>query len=200
MQTPKSKHGGKRKNAGRKYLAKNSPGCAHRPRFKVHDKLPLHINFRYKHNIRNKTALSHLRGAIQNAQKHGLRVIHYALLKNHVHLVVEAPDNQILTRGMRSLTITIAKRLKRGRIQIKRYHLRVCYTKKDTKQVINYVLFNEQKHTQNRELKIRDYCSLMLHPNYLTLIKEFETLHRVKLQLEPPPPNFLSKPVSLFLT
>lgn len=65
---------------------------------------------------------------IVNARRLGLRVIHFSLQTNHCHLIVEARDNETLTRGMRSLTVTIAKNVGKGKIQMGRYHLHVLRT------------------------------------------------------------------------
>src|ERR1700694_5432620 len=43
----------------------------------------------------------------------GLRLIHFAVLGNHVHLIVEARDSTALSRGMQGLPIRLAKALNR---------------------------------------------------------------------------------------
>lgn len=65
---------------------------------------------------------------------------------NHIHLIIEADHNDTLTKGMRSLTVTFAKGLKKGKVQLERYHLHVLRSLKETKNAIQYVLFNQQKH------------------------------------------------------
>lgn len=61
---------------------------------------------------------------------------------------------------MRSLTITLAKVLNNGRIQLERYHLHVLKTKSQAKNAIHYVLNNEKKHTG--KLTLDSYSSLGL--------------------------------------
>lgn len=148
------KHGGRRTDAGRRRI--KSPGVAHRRRERVVLRTPLHINFKYRVGVRNKECLRILKRAILNSRKHGLRIVHFSLQHNHVHLIVESADNEVLTRGMRSLLVTFAKRVKKGRIQIERYHLHVLRGPRETKNAVHYVLFNAQKHGS---LVIGEYSS-----------------------------------------
>ena len=37
------------------------------------------------------------------AARFGFRLVHYAVMGNHVHLIVEAPDRRALWRGMQGL-------------------------------------------------------------------------------------------------
>lgn len=154
----KGKLGGRRKGAGRRRI--HSKGVSHRAREKVSHRAPLHINFKYKTQIRNKDSLRLLKRAILNARKHGLRISYFSLQSNHVHLIAEAPNNQILTKGMRSLTVTMAMGLKKGRIQLERYHLHVLKSLRETKNAIEYVCFNKQKHENKKRSTLDDYSSI----------------------------------------
>lgn len=153
------KHGGRRPGSGRKRL--HSKGVSHRPREKVTHRTPLHINFKFKTHIKNKHCLKLLKRAIINARSHGLKVIHFSLQSNHIHLIVESEANFTLTKGMRSLTVTFAKGLKAGRVQIERYHLHVLKTIRETKNAVLYVLFNQQKHEKRTYSFIDGYSSLL---------------------------------------
>ena len=141
----KGTHGGRRPKCGRKRI--HSKGVSHNKREKVKSSTPLHVNFKYKLAVKNKEGLKALHKAIKNARTRGLRVIHFSLQHNHIHLIVEASNNSALTKGMRSLTITLAKALNKGRVQLQRYHLHVLRSRRETKNAIHYVLFNERKHT-----------------------------------------------------
>lgn len=177
----KGKHGGRRPNCGRKRL--HSPGVAHRTREKVSQRHALHVNFKVRSSIRNKTCLKILKRAIFNSRRRGLRVLHYALESNHVHLILEAQSNQTLTRGMRSLTITFAKGIKRGRIQLERYHLHVLRSLRETKNAIHYVLFNHQKHRKLKRAEVNEYTSLGPVHNLRQLAQEAKfTIVLKKLQ------------------
>jgi len=109
----KGKRGGRRPGAGRKRI--HSKGVSHLKRETVSKRTPQHVNFKFQCSIRNKDCLKLLKRSIQNAQKMGLKIIHFSLQSNHVHLLTEAENNEVLTRGMRALTI----------VQLERYHLYV---------------------------------------------------------------------------
>ncbi len=162
--------GGRRAGSGRKRL--HSQGVAHRKREEVHHRLPLHVNFKYRRPIRNKDSLRLLKRAILNSRKKGLRVIHYSLQHNHVHLILEATSNEVLERGMRSLTVTMGKGLKKGKIQLKRYHLHVLRGLRETKNAIHYVLFNEQKHSKSRMVRLNGYSSLIFCEDVNRLVRK----------------------------
>ncbi len=102
---------------------------------------------------------------------------------NHIHLIIEADSNEILTRGMRSLTITMAKGLKQGRIQMQRYHLHVLKSLKETKNAVQYVLFNEQKHEKGRCSTVDGYSSLLGLGNALDLIREFAKKKKITIKI-----------------
>jgi REP element-mobilizing transposase RayT len=154
----KGKQGGRRPGAGRKRQL--SKGVAHRQREKVKLSTPLHINFKVKLWVRNKAGLRLLKHAIRNAQSHGLGVLHFSLQSNHVHLIVEAKSNEVLTKAMRSLCITFSKGLGKGRIQLERYHLHVLKTLQETKHAVHYVLFNRQKHMGLKKAYMDEFSSL----------------------------------------
>lgn len=173
--------GGLRENAGRNRI--HSRGVSHREREVVSAKVPLHINFKYRSQVRNKDTLKLLKRAIQNARSHGVLVLQFSFEINHIHLIVSAPDNATLTRSMRSLTITFAKGLKRGRIQLGRYHLHVLKTLRETKNAIHYVLFNRQKHERGAYTRIDEYSSLSSLENGLKLIRKFTKEKKITIEI-----------------
>ena len=164
------KHGGRRPGAGRKRF--HSKGVAHRTREKVHLRNPLHINFKVNAFIRNKMCLKILKRAVFNARKLGLSIRHYSLQSNHIHLIVEARDNRILESGMRSITVTFAKGLAKGKVQKERYHLHVLRTLKEVKNAVHYVWFNEEKHKRIKKVYITAYSSLQFCLNLRAIAKE----------------------------
>jgi REP element-mobilizing transposase RayT len=177
----KGKRGGRRSGAGRKRI--KSKGVAHRERETVNKRTPLHVNFKYVKNVRNKETLKTLRLAIQNARRHGLRVLHYSFQPNHVHLIIEANDNSILTRGMRSLTNTFAKKLNHGRIQVERYHLHVLRTPRESRNAIHYVLFNQQKHEKGTRSTVDDYSSVLCLKEGIDLVRKFAVAKKMVLRI-----------------
>lgn len=173
--------GGRRPGSGRKRI--HSKGVAHRTREIINSRTPLHINFRFKTFIRNKESLRLLKRAIVNARAHGLKIIHFSLQSNHVHFIIEAKDNTVLTKGMRSLTITFAKGLKKGRVQIERYHLHVLKSIRETRNAVMYVLFNQQKHDRGICSEISSYSSILSMDNCLKIISKFSKEHRQTIKV-----------------
>ena len=174
--------GGRRPGSGRKRL--HSKGVAHRTREKVNHRLPLHINFKFKTHIKNKFCLKLLKRAIMNARSHGLKVIHFSLQSNHIHLLIESESNEILTRGMRSLTVTFAKGLSRGRVQLERYHLHVLKSVKEARNAALYVLFNQQKHEKGTYSKVDGYSSLLSIARAREVIKNYALKEKVTLHIK----------------
>jgi putative transposase len=150
-------HGGRRLGAGRK---NRSGQRAHvrRPRFELSH--PLHVTIKVRAgipSIRSKLAFRCFREAILKAKKKGLHVTHFAILSNHVHLIIEPPRGphsrnvKNLARVFQSLCISFAKRLNRilgrkGSVFRDRYHLHVLRSPGEVLNAIRYVLFNESRH------------------------------------------------------
>lgn len=175
------KWGGRRPGSGRKRI--HSKGAAHRVREKVSRRTPLHINFKFRAQIRNKECLKLLKKAIVNARSHGLKIVHFSLQSNHIHLIIESENNRTLTKGMRSLTITFAKGLKKGKVQIERYHLHVLKTIRESSNAIHYVLFNKQKHEKGTYSQIDEYSSVLLIKEANHLVRKFAIENKITLRI-----------------
>lgn len=94
-----------------------------------------------------------------------------------MHFIIETDDNNSLERGMRSLTVTIAKGIKKGHVQLERYHLHVLRTIRETKNAISYVLFNEQKHSGRMSFVLNCFSSVELRVAKTLAKKARLTLH-----------------------
>lgn len=178
MQTSLNFHGGFRKGSGRKRI--HSRGVAHRTREVVKHYQPLHINFKFKTFIRKKESLRILKKALINARKQGLKIVHFSMQSNHIHLIVEAKDNSILSSGMRALTVTFAKGLKMGRIQVERYHLHVLKTKREVKHAVHYVAFNRQKHDKGTYTVIDEFTSAL---SDLKMVQEYAKRMKITIKI-----------------
>jgi len=193
----KGKRGGRRPGSGRKRV--HSRGVSHLKREIVSKRTPQHINFKFQCRIRNKECLKLLKRSIENAQKMGLKVIHFSLQSNHVHLITEAENNEVLTRGMRALTITFSKGLKKGRVQLERYHLHVLKTLRETKHAIQYVLFNQQKHDNLKSSHIDGYSSALYLNDGLKIVRNFAKKNKLTLKIGKIWEDFVLPPPSAFL-
>lgn len=136
-------HGGKRKNAGR---INRSGFRAHTRRPRVDFRKPLHITIKTTPNLRQPAIFKRMKHACKRAQKFGLHVIQFAILGDHVHLIVEAKNNDALTSGMKSLTGTLARRFKKRTKG--RYHLQLITTPTQMRNAYRYVLLNYCKHAK----------------------------------------------------
>jgi len=77
--------------------------------------------------------------------------VHFAIMGNHIHLLVEASYEVRLARGMQGLGVRIGRRLNRmmkrtGRVVGDRYHARILRTPREVGNARTYLLNNAQKH------------------------------------------------------
>ena len=105
-----------------------------------------------------------IKGAIRLATRPFFRVVHFSVQNDHVHLIVEAPDNEALTRGMRGLTIRLARTINRvtghqGRVWGDRYHVQALSTPRQVRNTLLYVLANFRKHLHVTPRPALDPCS-----------------------------------------
>ncbi len=141
-----------RKGAGRPAI--NDAGIRHTPRPLITRRASLHLTVKVKRNkadIKNKAVLAILKRAILNARLKGLRVIHYTLEYDHVHLLIEADNNKILGKGMQAFGVTLAKAINRlwklkGEVYKHRYHFSRIESPRELKNVMNYIFNNGVKH------------------------------------------------------
>jgi putative transposase len=146
--------GGKRRGAGRKPKGAR-PLVAHRPRDPLRAGWAVHVTMRMREHVwklRSRRCFDVLeRCLVAGKERFGCRVVHFSVQGNHIHLVVEAPDNRSLARGMQGLAVRIARALnrlmrRRGRVFADHFHSRVVRTPNEAAHAIAYVLANFAKH------------------------------------------------------
>jgi len=79
------------------------------------------------------------------------RLVEYSIQADHLHLIVEASDNDALARGMCGLLTRIAKGLnklwgRRGKVWKERYHAHVLRTPREVYNALRYLYANGHKH------------------------------------------------------
>jgi hypothetical protein len=84
-------------------------------------------------------------------ESEGFRVVHYAFLGDHVHLVVEASGHEELKRGLIGLCSSVARKLnelwgRHGRVLADRCFARLLRTPTEVRNVLKYVLHNARNH------------------------------------------------------
>jgi REP element-mobilizing transposase RayT len=154
-------HGGIREGAGRRSL-KNGK-AKHTTRPEVSDKIPLHITVRFGAGVASlrskKSYKIFRRGVIRARESQGLRVLHFAILGNHYHLIVESQDKAALARGMKSLNIQLAKGLKKlsgatgaWSAVSDRYDIQFLKTPSQVRHALSYVFANAAKHFKRSQV------------------------------------------------
>jgi REP element-mobilizing transposase RayT len=110
--------------------------------------------------LRRRAAFRVIRSAIADARGERFGVVHFSVMTNHVHLIVEAHDKLALSRGMQGLKISIAKRLnkiwgrRRGTVFGERYHPGEIATPTQARNTLLYVLGNARKHAAQRGVRM----------------------------------------------
>ena len=154
--------GGWREGAGRKPSGVHvgprgeaRAGVSHK-RKAAHDRrYPVHVTLRLRAglpSLRRKGEYAVLLGAFESGrERFGFRLIHFAVLGNHVHLMTEAEDRRAHSRGTQGLAIRIAKRLnklwnRRGKVFADRFHGRELGTPREVRNALNYLMHNARKH------------------------------------------------------
>ena len=81
----------------------------------------------------------------------GLRVVHYSIQGNHLHLIVEIDDAAMLSRAINGLAVRLARALnhlaeRKGKVFVDRYHAHVLKTPREVRNAVRYVLENFRHH------------------------------------------------------
>jgi hypothetical protein len=82
------------------------------------------------------------------------RIVHLSIQGNHLHHLIEAADRRSLSRGMRSLSINLARAINQthgsyGPVFAHRYHETQITTARQARNSIAYVLNNWRKHRED---------------------------------------------------
>lgn len=145
--------GGNRNPKGRPPV--EGSGVSHSLREWVTRHDPVHVTLSLKTGLpplREDALAQVIINAIDAAKgKHRCGIVHYCVLNDHVHLIVEAPDKDALASAMNGLSVRIARGLNRelgrkGKVFSDRYHARYLRTPSEAFYAVRYVLLNARKH------------------------------------------------------
>src|SRR4051812_11706561 len=192
------KRGGKRAGAGRPRLH-DKPGIVgkevrHVQRAAFSSRKAVHVTQRIRPGVghlRHQGPAKVLLDAFAaGADRLGMRIAHYSIQGNHLHLVVEAEDQLALSRAMQGLAVRIARRLnarlgRRGPVFADRYHSHVLASRREVANAIRYVITNYQRHT--REPLPPDFRDPLATTPDRPLKEPKLWLLRVGWRAEPPP-------------
>jgi putative transposase len=146
--------GGARKGAGRKPKWERA-GVPHLVRPALAKRFPVHVTWKMGSevfNLRSQRCFSVLARAMwTGSDRFGFRLVHYSVMGDHMHLLVEAADRRALGRGMKGLGVRIARGLnrvmqRRGNVLGDRYHAHILKTPTEVKNARHYLRTNGQKH------------------------------------------------------
>ncbi len=147
-------HGGARRGAGRKRVAPKAR-VLHRPRARLTGREPVLVTLTTRRelvSLRTGRAMQRILTCLTRAKERlGVRIIHYSVQRDHLHLIIEADHARALSRAMQGLSVRIAKSLNRvlgrtGRVFADRFHDRVLTSPKQVRHALAYVLCNARKH------------------------------------------------------
>jgi hypothetical protein len=173
--------GGKRRGAGRKRVAKRAQ-VPHRKRERVDPRHPILVTTRVMPDVarlRTEVMFEAIRTAMALATKwmnepEPVRFVHASVQGNHLHLVVEAASSKALSRAMKGLLVSIAKRLnaiagRKGRVFADRYHTSMLATPTQVRNGLAYTLLNFRKHGEARpNQRLDPYSSAFALPDWQT--------------------------------
>jgi REP element-mobilizing transposase RayT len=160
------RHGGKRRGAGRK-PADAIAGVTHAARPTLSGREPVLVTLKARRevwNLRAQRAMRALIPALFAARESLVRLVHFSVQHDHVHLVVEAADKRALSRGVQGLAVRLARALNRlmkraGKVWKERFHSRVLRTPRQARYCLAYVLGNARKHGVPLPARGLDPCS-----------------------------------------
>ncbi len=131
----------------------------HRQRDGIVARMPVHVTIRLRRDvptIRQPRFVRRFRSSLSEACiRHGFRVVHYSIQRDHVHLLIEAQTNYSIACGMKSVGARIGKLANRlferkGKVLDGRYHLRPLRTPLEVHRALRYVLLNHWHHAAQR--------------------------------------------------
>jgi putative transposase len=143
-----------REGAGRKPNGAK-PGVSHLRRLSFATRYPVHVTLRMVPAVGFLRTFSRVQ-AVEHAlrevrHRFGLRVVHYSIQGNHLHLIVEIDDAAMLSRALNGLAVRLARALNRlasrnGKVFLDRYHAHVLKTPREVRNAVRYVLENFRHH------------------------------------------------------
>jgi REP element-mobilizing transposase RayT len=129
----------------------------HRPRVAFARQHPCHVTIRVRQdvpNLRRQALIRALERSFAEACERGeFRLVHYSVLGNHAHLLVEAKDRHSLGHGMKSIGARFSRAVNRvfrrtGPVLVDRYHVSVLKTPTQVRNALRYVLLNARHHAK----------------------------------------------------
>ncbi|HEX3849439.1 MAG TPA: transposase [Polyangiaceae bacterium] len=116
--------------------------------------------------LRSRFVFPTLRQALAKATRAraDFRVIQFSVQSDHLHLIVEAKDKSVLSRGMQGLAIRVARAVnkllfRRGKVWADRFFSRALTSPRALKNALGCVLNDFRKHRAEGGSRIDPYSS-----------------------------------------
>ena len=147
--------GRRRVGAGRKRVVGRRRRVAHCKRARFARLTPVHVTVGVIEGLPTLRSLRSARALkiafLAGRERGDFRLVHFSVMSNHLHFVVEAESSRALSRGMQGLLVRIARHLnsalnRRGRVFADRFHSRVIGSTLDVRNTLRYVLDNARHH------------------------------------------------------
>ncbi|HEX5053374.1 MAG TPA: hypothetical protein VFZ65_16475 [Planctomycetota bacterium] len=191
---PFRQNGGRRAGAGRKPKG-DKAGVSHAPRARLAARFPAHVTLKLRRGLqrlRSRREYAALCAAFAaGCDRNGFRLTHYAVLNDHLHLLVEARDRDALSRGLQGLAIRIAKALNKvwgrhGTVFADRYHDRILKTPREVRNALVYVLANGRKHAaEGREVIVPQAIDVFTSAPWFDGFRETVTVRGIEAMPRP---------------
>jgi hypothetical protein len=138
-------HGGAREGAGRP-ASGPVPSEPHKTRPRLAPNHPVHVTARFSRTKRaaltQRSAYRSLNRALAlSLGRANFRIVHLAVVRSRLELIVEADDKDALSRGMQGFQVSAARSLnraarRRGTVFPDRYRMRILATRADVRDAI----------------------------------------------------------------
>jgi putative transposase len=124
-----------------------------------HARHPVHVTMRRVRgapSLRAEVVYKAIVSQLRVVAKRGVRVVHYSVQHDHLHLMVEASDTVRLARSMQLLFSRIAFAVNRlaqryGKLFRDRHHRHELATPTEVRRALVYIFFNERKHDAEKD-------------------------------------------------
>jgi putative transposase len=138
-------------------------GVPHRPREALASRHPVHVTLRVRREIgslRREQTFAVVHNAYRSAkQRLGMRVVHFSVQHDHIHMLVEAESSTALSRGIKGFGVRVARGLngvlrRKGPVIADRYHTHILKTPREVKNALVYVVNNFRKHAVEAGIRL----------------------------------------------
>jgi REP element-mobilizing transposase RayT len=156
--TATPKHGGVRRGAGRKRSRARLLDPKHSTRPSLDYRHPVHVMLRTRQGVpklRQRRVYHALRWVLLALLgDESFRVVHISIQRNHLHLIVEARNEEALSRGMQRFAIRAARGINAacdrvGKVFKFRYCAKQIRDRRYARNVLAYVLNNFRRHQED---------------------------------------------------